>query len=120
MGAQVSPIFDAVEAEARRDRTGEKVITGAAICYRAKEQAGEIHMMRVARDVMRHNLQQRNDINGNLLTLDMHPMEYEACEYLCPLLKTADWQAQARAWRWILKQEWGQEFGAPQYEKTRF
>ena len=120
MGTQVSPIFDELEAQARRYPTPGNVMTGAWLCYQAKEKAGEIFAMRQERDIQRKNSERKNSTNGTISTLDIHPLEWQAACLLLPELDSHDPTVLTGAIRKMLKTEWGKEFSPSPFEKTRF
>lgn len=126
MGVQISPLFQAVEDQARKYNAGpkseasvRKVFEGARICWRAKKHKAEIIQFRRNRELLRKNCNQEGKRNGHLKTGEIHTIEWEAAMYLCPLLKTADWQAQIRGIDWVLEQPWC-DFHAAPIERTRF
>ena len=120
MSNQISPLFQAVEDEARKRPTQERIETAAAICYEARRREAEIIQFRVNRELQRKHCEQEGKRNGHLMTGEIHPVELLAAEFLCPELKTSSWLAQMRAWRWVLKQDWGRDFDAAPIQRTRF
>ena len=115
----MSDIFDAVQDSTRRATSAEDFAKRAALVLAARAQRAEIDIVRAERDWIRKNTLRKSGINGALITLDLHPLEYEACLILCPELRLADNQSKKRAWRWILKQPWAEEFKAsPMEQKT--
>ena len=120
MGTQVSPIFDEIEAHARRHPTQYNVLRGATLCLKAKQKAGEIFAMRQERHIQRANSERKNSTNGTTTTLDIHPLEWEAACILLPDLDSHDPTVLTDAVRKMLKTEWGKEFSPSPFEKTRF
>lgn len=112
-------IFQEVWDQAKRSNSKDMLIEAAALKLAAKAKASEIRLIKAERKNWRKMLR-RNDTNGTLATFDLHPLEYEACKILCPDLTHADWQAKQKAWQWVLKQPWAQEFRASPFVKSRF
>lgn len=87
------------------------------ILLQAKIKRKEIEYMRDQRHYQRLMNEQKGNINGNLVTGDLHALEYEACRLLCPALMHGDGVALKEGWRWIMRQSWGKEFRAAPFEK---
>ena len=120
MSKQVSPVFDAVEARARRYPKWEVVKKGSSICRRAAQQRQEIEEFRNYRKLLRDNATLKPNINGALAMLEMHPLEAEAIMFLCPDFMAPNAERQKRGLRWVEKQDWAKEFLPPKFEKVRF
>ena len=114
----MSDIFDAIQESTRRAKSAEDFADRSALVLAARSRRAEIDAVRREREWTRRNLRLKSGINGALLTLDLHPLEYRACELLCPELRLADNKAKKKAWQWILKQPWAQEFKATPAEQT--
>ena len=112
----MSDIFDAVQDSTKKSANAKDFAARVALVLASKIQRAEIDQVRRERALIRNNTLRKSGINGALITLDLHPLEYQACELLCPELKLADNQAKKKAWQWILKQPWAQEFKASPLE----
>ena len=121
MGRQVSPVFDALEDQARKHpRNHPLVYEGAHICQQAAKHHDEIQSVRQHRDVMRRNAFKIGKRNGAFVSGDIHWLELEAINLLEPETKIANAEAQTKAWQRVFKQPWGKEFLNAPYEKKRF
>ena len=120
MSKQVSPIFDALEDQARKYRKKHIVFEGARICRLAAKHRNEIEALRKERHLMRQHAERKNDTNGTVITGDFHWVEFEAAKCLCPALTDPRAEVQKKAWQWFLKQDYAQEFKTAPFAKTRF
>ena len=112
-------VFDAVWEQAKRSGDQKRLVQAGTLNLEATRRSEEIRAVREHRAAWRA-FTRKGGRNGALVTLDMHPLEVEACKLLCPDLEHADWQAKKRGWQWILKQPYGKEFAPGDFEKTRF
>ena len=120
MGAQLTPLFQAVEDRARRYRTWTTVSKGAAICQRAYDARDEIAQFREYRKAVQHEMMRVGKRNGAIALLDMHPVEYEAAGFVCPEFVSPNAERQREGLRWLEKQDFMGEFLPPKFEKRRF
>ena len=120
MGKQVSPVFDAVEAEARRHRDPYRVAKAAVICKMARKHKSEINALRDYRQKLREVATREPKRHGTLAMLDMHLLELEAIAFLCPEFRAPNGEQQKKGLRWVEKQDWAKEFLPPAYEKVRY
>ena len=112
-------VFDAVWDQAKRCGGPDKIAEAAALKLAARAKQKEIDLVKAERDQAKRLLR-RSNINGAISVLEMHNLEWEACRILCPDLDHADWQSKKRAWSWVLKQPWGEEYRPPAFEKVNF
>ena len=112
-------IFDAVWADARRSGDKQRIAKAAMLRLQSQVKAAEIEAVRGHRDKWR-TLHPNGERNGHLVTLEMHPLEYECFRFLCPDLEHADWDAKKRSWLWALRQPWGKEYRTAPFEERRF
>lgn len=119
MGRQISPVFDALEDQARKYRKSYLVFEGARICQRAAEHRQEIKLVRQHRALMRKESAKVGKRNGAFVSGEIHPIEMEAIQLLCPGVNGKGKNV-TKAWQWVFKQDWGKEFLNAPYEKTRF
>ena len=118
---KISPLFDEVERQGRRQRRDlNKLTTAVALCQAAARRKPEIDEFRRTRQIMREKGFQNGNRNGHLITGEMHPLEYEACKFLCPDLNIKNGQPKTKNWYWIIRQEWGKDLAAAPIERTRF
>ena len=112
-------IFDAVWVDAKRSGDKQRLAAAAMLRLQSKAKAREIEAVRSHRDKWRE-LHPNGERNGHLVTLEMHPLEYECFRFLCPDLEHADWEAKKRSWNWALRQPWGKEYRTAPFEERRF
>lgn len=120
MTGQVSPLFDEVEAQARRYRDPYRVARAAVICKMAREHQEGIEEHRVYRHKMREIATREPKRNGSIALLDMHPVELEAISFLCSDFRAPNAQRQKDGLKWVKKQPWAKEFLPPEFAKERF
>ena len=116
----MSPVFDAVEALARKYNNDTMVKVASRLCARAAIRRSEIEEYRSYRQLIRHNCEGKAGINGRLAMLEMHPLEAEAIRLLCPEFMAPNSEQQKRGLRWVEKQPWAKEFLPAPIEKVRF
>lgn len=120
MGVQLTPLFQAVEAAARKRPTEERVAKGVALCRLAYRHAQEIQALCKLRRQQQHDFERIGARNGAVALLDAHPVEIEAMRYLCPDFGRGDPSKQKRGLKWLKKQDYMKEFLPPAYKKVRY
>ena len=115
--AEGDDVFHALYMHRRKLPDGPDKRACTLILAAAMQKAEEIDALRANRKKMREKLEQRNDINGNLVLFSIHEIEYDAIKALCPAITGGNGDAMREGWNWVLKQTWAKDFKAPKFEK---
>lgn len=110
-------VFDALYEHWKKVKNPATKQAISRILLAANQRQAEINHIRSQRFVMRLQLEQKANINGNLVTGELHELEYDACRFLCPAIRGGNGTAVREGWRWIMKQPWGKDFRAAPFEK---
>ena len=87
------------------------------IIQAAAEYGSEIQAVRERRERLRLQATLEPSRNGMLKTGEIHPVEWAACKVLCPDLDRGNGTALQQGLRWLMAQDWAQEFKASPIEK---
>ena len=121
MAAQISPLFQAVEDEARRYPNNHKLVfEGAKLCRLAKKNEAEIQAFRLHRAMQRQHDQRKNSTGLTPIAGEFHWLEWEAAKLLHPDLKTPRASLKKIAFRAFMKKPYAEEYRPASFEKTRF
>lgn len=113
-------IFTELAVLAKRTKDLKTFDSATRIIKEASKRGAEITHIRKVRQIHRDKLERDGSRNGALITGEMHQLEYEAIRLLCPALQHPNGEDRDKTWQWILKQDWGKDFAAAPFEKTRF
>ena len=89
----------------------------ADLLLKYRENTRDINGFRMLGYELRKSVRQDPVRNGHLLTREMHPVEMEVVEYLCPGIKAKGGKERLKAWYWVLRQDWGKDLRASPYDK---
>lgn len=114
---EAKTVFDALFIYWKKVKNPARKQAISRLLLAAKQQEAEIEACRANRQLQRIYLEQKANINGNLLIAGLHDLEHKACQALCPALCHGTGTAKAEGWRWVLRQPWAKDFKAAPFEK---
>ena len=114
---EASTVFDALFLHWKKVKNPAKKQAISRLLLAAKQKEAEIEACRANRQLQRIYLEQKANINGNLMIAGLHDLEHRACQVLCPALQHGTGTAKAEGWRWVIKQPWAKDFRAAPFEK---